>query len=113
MNGSTPGTQDAGADPGTQRPRDDGRATGLLVLPGDGGQQAAGDQAGGVQGADAGGWLALSGAVADAGAAGLVVTGPGRGADFLVDPIDGSRTSMSQVRRMLALASRVASSVAW
>jgi hypothetical protein len=42
MNGLTPGTQDAGADPGAQRPRDDDRAAGLLVLPGDGGQQAAG-----------------------------------------------------------------------
>ena len=74
------------ADPGTQRPEDDDRAVGLLVLPGDGGQQAAGGQAGGVRGADAGGRLALSGAVADAGAAGLAVTGPGRGGDFLADP---------------------------
>ena len=62
------------------------RAVGLLVLPGDGGQQAAGGQARGVEGADAGGRLAPSGAVADAGAAGLVVAGPGRRGDFLTDP---------------------------
>ena len=68
--------QDVGADPGAQRLGHGNRAVGLLVLPDDRGQQAAGGQAGGVQGVDVGGGLALLGPVADVGAAGLVVPGP-------------------------------------
>ena len=47
--------QDVGTEPGAQRLGHGNRAVGLLVLLDDGGQQAAGGQAGGVEGVDVGG----------------------------------------------------------
>ena len=57
--------QDVGTDPGAQRLGHGNRAVGLLVLLDDGGQQAAGGQAGGVEGMDVGGGLATDQAAVD------------------------------------------------
>src|SRR5580698_3467198 len=70
------GAEDVGAEPGAERFGDDDGAVGLLVLLDDRGQQAAGGEAGRVQGVDEGGALALLGPVPDVGPAGLVVPGP-------------------------------------